>query len=124
MVNGILEYRARSKHDYVIRDAVARAVAPGLLDLIESGQRLTHLDGNRYRDMNDRTVYELVAIIADYRSLMREEDNTTELARAEAALACGHGYTLVDSCPGCDNDHDPYPEALPLITLIPVPEEI
>lgn len=119
---GIMEYRAKVKHDNQIRDAVARAVAPGLLDLIESGQRLTTLEGVRRRSMNDRTTFELIAIIADYRSLMGNEGNTTEAARAEAALACGHGYTLMDSCPGCDNYEDPTPRALPLIALVRVPE--
>lgn len=122
-MQGILEYRSRVGHDIKIRDAVARAVAPGLLDLIESGQRLNNPQSNRYRGMNDREVFDLVRIIADYGALMRDTDPVEE-ARTVAALACGHGYTLMDSCPGCDNYEDPTPGALPLIALVRVPEGV
>lgn len=108
-------YRARSDHDNKIRDAVALAAGPALLALVESGQRLNDPAGITRRDMNDREVYELVSILADYRRLTAE--GSEERRRADAAMACGHGYTLMASCPGCDNDDPAYEGALPLITL-------
>lgn len=118
----INEYRARSTRDRKIRDGLARATGPGLLDMIESGQRLNNPNGIYYRDMNNYEVYMLVRIIDDYRALMHKDGNEAEFDRAEAALACGHGYFLKDSCPGCQNNADPYPGCLPLIALVPTPK--
>lgn len=113
----IAEYRARAAHDRTIADAVAVAAAPGLLDMIDNGQRLNDPAGINYRDMNDERVHHLVRIISDYRNL--QPKGTPDYYRATAALACGHGYYLTDSCPMCDNDCPPTPGCLPLIALIP-----
>lgn len=111
-------FRAKSAHDRAICDAIARAVGPGLLDMIEGGQRFNDPAGFDYRDMNDDRVYHLVRIIADYRNLMSAEHEGDEYDRATAALACGHGYNLTDSCPMCDNNRPPTPGCLPLIALV------
>ena len=111
----IQEYRERLERDDVIRCAVARAAGPALLDLIESGQRLNDPTGAHYRDMNSDRVYGLVRIIGDYQWL--HPAGSPERRRAAAALACGHGYNLTDSCPMCDNNMPPTPGALPLIAL-------
>lgn len=114
-------FRAKAKHDRVIRDAVARAAGPGLIAMIEGGQRLNDLDGLDYRALGNDNVFHLVQIIADYRYL--QPVGSVERARAVAVLACGHGYNLTDSCPMCDNNRPPTPGCLPLIALVPRPTE-
>jgi hypothetical protein len=115
------EFRARAARDHAMRNAVAAAAGPGLLDMIENGQRLNDPRGSLYSDLGKDHVWSLVRIIEDYKYI--QEPYSPEYHRAAAALACGHGYNLTDSCPGCDNDLPPNPDCLPLIALVRVPAE-
>lgn len=94
--NHMEQVRERIRRADAERAEIAEALAPALLILTRRGIDLREIA----RRMQLESPYHLAQLLNDY-GHSRPGFVADEV---EQAIACGHGYRYLDSCPSCDQN--------------------